>query len=84
MNTKTETPKFFCHKDWKTDLKNSQNHKTEIPNALLCTEKSNKGQINEGKFEINAQGHLIEKMFEWHILSWLTVNIELYDKFLCH
>ena len=34
MNTKTEKLKFFVQKP-KTNLKNSQNHKTKNPNALL-------------------------------------------------
>ena len=33
MNTKTEKPKFFWRKNRKTDLKNSQNHRTKNPNA---------------------------------------------------
>ena len=35
MNTKTEKPKFFWHKNRKPDLKNSQNRKTENPHAPL-------------------------------------------------
>ena len=33
MNSKTEKPKFFWRKNRKTNLKNSQNRKTENPNA---------------------------------------------------
>ena len=36
MNTKTEKPKLLAQKP-KTDLKNSQNRKTENPNAPLRT-----------------------------------------------
>ena len=35
MNNKTEKLKFFWHKNRKTDLKNSQNRKTENPKASL-------------------------------------------------
>ena len=35
MNSKTEKPKFFWRKNRKTNLKNSQNRKTENPNAPL-------------------------------------------------
>ena len=35
MNNETEKPKFFWHKNQKTDPKNSQNHKTENPSAPL-------------------------------------------------
>ena len=37
MNTKTEKTEVFWHKNRKTDLKNSQNRKTENPNASLYT-----------------------------------------------
>ena len=35
INTKTEKPRFFWHKNRKTDLKNCQNSKTENPDAPL-------------------------------------------------
>ena len=35
MNIKTEKTAVFWHKNRKTDLKNSQNRKTENPNAPL-------------------------------------------------
>ena len=35
MTTKTEKPMSFATRNRKTDLKNSQNHKTENPNAPL-------------------------------------------------
>ena len=42
MNIKTVKPKFFWHKNRKTDLENSQNRKTEDPNAPLPQEHSYK------------------------------------------
>ena len=38
MNSKTGKPKFFWRKNRKTNLKNSQNRKTENPNAPLVTQ----------------------------------------------
>ena len=35
MNSKTEKPEFFWHKNRKTDLKHGQNRKIENPNAPL-------------------------------------------------
>ena len=47
QNQKTEV---FCNKNWKTDLKNSQNRKTENPSApliILFITRGTAGALNE-------------------------------------
>ena len=43
MNTKTEKPKSFGTETEKTDLKNSQNRKTENPNVPLILDNLSNG-----------------------------------------
>ena len=51
MNTKTE---HFWHKNRKTDLRNSQNRKTENPNVpLLKRSRRKRNEIESWKFQLN-------------------------------
>ena len=71
MNIKTVKPKFFWHKNRKTDLENSQNRKTENPNAPLLYVTPTRALIQVKKL----QTWRMTPFQEWQRNLWKIVGL---------